>query len=277
MKNSSYISSRGWLLTCALAALTAGALVATPEPAVAQFGGVNIGGFRLMIGPGYGYRSRGRRNRAPRGEESSRNDDDGPPRKEDSVTVSKNAPSSAEQTKILALRVASSTVTGAVGSTKDLTEVGRTSSKETDRDYTRKIEDIIKRFNDEQKRARDNTPGDVTAHAIEQSLEKAFKSSKLETFERFVGESWTAERWHDDFGTRDLELAPLFQGNDRGNAPMEALDTLIQRAGESVYRRIFQRFPSFWRQTKARRCSCSGSIRRMAPWWMTGCGKPLTA
>jgi hypothetical protein len=127
---------------------------------------------------------------------------------------------------------------GAVGS-KDLTQIGVTSSSEAERDDTSQINEIIARFKIEQDKS--GTPGDVTAHAIEQSLDKAFKDSKLNIFESFVGENWSAERLRVMILERvRAELPQLFQGNNRGNAPMEELDRLIHRSAESVNHRLFE-------------------------------------
>ena len=120
-------------------------------------------------------------------------------------------------------------------------EIGRTFSKEGDRDYTAKIKAILDEFSKEQHKANDKSRGDVTAHAIEQSLETAFKEAKLETFERFLGENWSAERIRVLILDRVLaDIGRLFEGNNRGNAPMADLDQLIQRSAKSVYRRIFE-------------------------------------
>jgi hypothetical protein len=127
---------------------------------------------------------------------------------------------------------------GAVGS-KNLTQIGVTSSSEAERDDTSQINEIIARFKIEQDKS--GTPGDVTAHAIEQSLDKAFKDSKLNIFESFVGENWSAERLRVMILERvRAELPQLFQGNNRGNAPMEELDRLIHRSAESVNHRLFE-------------------------------------
>ena len=228
-----------WTMICGVAAFAAFACLLDPVPAQAQFG-INIGGFPLNIhiNPGYRGGRHSRRQRAPREEASV---DDARPGKPDKVAVSQGAPSSAEQTRVLQ-RIASSVAVSDVGSTKDLTEVGQQRvSNDRNRDYTTKIKEIIDRFKEAQTRARDTTPGDVTAHAIEQSLERAVKSAKLDLFERFLNESWTSERLRTMILERvDADLTSLFEGNNRGNAPMEALDTLIQKASESVFRRIFE-------------------------------------
>ena len=80
----------------------------------------------------------------------------------------------------------------------------------------------------------------MTAYAIERSLDTAFKNAKLDQFERFVNEAWTSERLRVLILGRVLIDLPLFDGNNRGRASMEALDGLIQRAAEATYRRIFE-------------------------------------
>lgn len=250
-----HILSKTSLVTCGIAALIAAAFVGHPEPAQAQFG-ISIGGFPIGINI-YGHRGYrgGRRHRGSRGgasDEASQGDDPRPG-KPDKVVAGAGAPSSAEQTKVLRMVASSATVTD-VGSTKDLNEVGQQAvSNDKNRDYTTKIKDIIDEFKKEEKKGREEarresrgetremTSGDVTAHAIEQSLEKAVKNAKLDVFERFVNEAWTSERLRVLILDRVLvDMRALFLGNNRGRAPMEALDTLIQRAAEAVYRRIFE-------------------------------------
>lgn len=238
-----------WLVTCGAVALVGAAMnVGSPEPAQAQFG-ISIGGFPIGINLGRGYRGsryggrhRGSRHGARRkDDDASSNDDNSRPSKgeKDKVLASLGAPSSNEQSRVLK-DISASPVLGVVGSTKDLNEVGTPTSKEKDRDYTAGIEAIIKRFENAQDK-RITTPGDVTAHGIEQSLEKAIKNAKLDEFERFLAESWTSERMRVMILDRVYtDMNSLFRGNTRGNAPMEALDSLIQRAAEAVYRRIFE-------------------------------------
>lgn len=229
-----------WMLVCAAVALAAAMTVGTSQPAKAQFG-ISIGGFPIGINIGGGYRGRyGRGKRGAKRDGGSEGEDPRPGRG-DKVAVSKGAPSSAEQMNVLRFNVASTAVAAAAGSTKDLFEVGQTTSNEADRDYTAKIEAIIGRFEKAQRDANNDDAGDITMNAIEQSLEKAFKEAKLERFGRFAGESWTAERVRKMIlDLVDAELPRLFRGNSRGTAPMSALDTLIQRAAASVYRRIFE-------------------------------------
>jgi hypothetical protein len=236
-----------WKTTCCAAAVLALGSFIDPQPAKAQFGGIigaaiGGGGIRLNFGGGGGGSRRSRESRHDSGDNSSsdtsssstsRND------RNDRVLASLGAPPSSVQTSVLK-SVVSSGLLGVVGSTQDLAKVGQTSSKDDDRDWTGRIQRIVDRFKREQDK-RITTPGDVTEHAIEQSLDAAFKKAKLDTFESFLGENWSAERLRVRILDRvAADLPHLFDGNNRGNAPMQDLDNLIQRAAESIYRRIFE-------------------------------------
>jgi hypothetical protein len=236
-----------WKTTCCGAALLALGSFVSPEPAQAQFGGIVGGliggGLRLNFGGGGGSRH-ARTSKHDNGDDSSsdsssssgsQKDKD----RKDRVLASLGAPPSSVQTSVLK-SVVSSGLLGVVGSTQDLAKVGQTSSKDDDRDWTGRIQRIVDRFKREQDK-RITTPGDVTEHAIEQSLDAAFKNAKLDTFESFLGENWSAERLRVRILDRvAADLPHLFDGNNRGNAPMQDLDNLIQKAAESIYRRIFE-------------------------------------
>lgn len=234
--------SRFSMLILGVAALAAALCVTPVQPARAQFG-ISIGGFPLGINFGRGYRGRyGRsgRSRQPKDDSPAQNVEARSP-KEDKLTSSKGAPNSKQQMDVLRTKVASTAVSAAVGSTKDLFEVGETASNESERDYTGKIEAIIRRFEKAQEKANNEEAGDITMNAIEQSLEKAFKNAKLDVYGRFAGESWTSDRMRKMIlDLVDAELSRLFRGNTKGSAPMAIVDSLIQRAGEAVYRRIFE-------------------------------------
>ena len=244
------MSSKFWMATCCAAALLGVGAVGGSAPAVAQgniIGGI-VGGMigGPMIGPGRVYRDRSyrdrssRRGRGTREQREEASDDNRRPTKADKVLASLGAPPSKDQTRVLKAVAASGTL-GAVGSFKDLAQVGLTSSSEGDRDYTDKIKKLIERFQEEQRSNKTTTPGDVTGLAVEQSLQKAFKNAKLDTFEGFVGENWTAERLRVMVLNRVYaDVGRLFDGNNRGMAPMLELDELIQRSAQSVYRRIFE-------------------------------------
>jgi hypothetical protein len=250
MRKQSYV----WKITCGAAALLALGSFIRPEPAQAQFGGIIGGliggGIRFHLGRGGGggggggHREHGSRHDSSSDDSSSdksssSSSSSSDKSRNDRVLASLGAPPSSVQTSVLK-SVVSSGLLGVVGSTQDLTKVGQTSSKDDDRDWTGRIQRIVDRFKREQDK-RITTPGDVTEHAIEQSLESAFKKAKLDTFESFLGENWSAERLRVRILDRvAADLPHLFDGNNRGNAPMQDLDNLVQRAAESIYRRIFE-------------------------------------
>jgi hypothetical protein len=243
-----------WKATCCAAAMLALGGFIRPEPAYAQFGGIIGGmiggGIRLHLGGGGGGggsrhphagRHEGGDDSSPDSSTSSTSSTSGSRNdsRNDRVLASLGGPPSSVQTSVLK-SVVSSGLLGVVGSTQDLTKVGQTNSKDDDRDWTGRIQRIVERFKREQDK-RITTPGDVTEHAIEQSLDGAFKKAKLDTFESFLGENWSAERLRVRILDRvAADLPHLFDGNNRGNAPMQDLDNLIQRAAESIYRRIFE-------------------------------------
>ncbi len=241
MSNHSYF----WKTACCGAALLALGSFVQPKPAHAQFGGIvgammGGGGIRFNFGGGGTRRSRtSKQSTDDSSQDSSTGNSRSDSQRNDRVLASLGAPPSSVQTSVLK-SVVSSGLLGVVGSTQDLSKVGQTSSKDDDRDWTGRIQRIVDRFKREQDK-RITTPGDVTEHAIEQSLDAAFKKAKLDTFESFLGENWSAERLRVRILDRvSADLPHLFDGNNRGNAPMQDLNSLIQRAAESVYRRIFE-------------------------------------
>jgi len=237
-------------VTWASAALIAVAYIGRPEPVQAgRLGGFGAGFIAggvagaLLGGVGRGgkYRGesrRGRHHRETTREARPREHRDPEATKE--VVASLGALSGPEQVEILA-RINQTEVVKVVGTTKALDEVGKTVSNDDGRDYTKKITSIVGYFKSLADKADDKARGDITEHAIEQSLDRAFKNAKLDTFESFLGENWSAERLRVMVIERvEVELPRLSNGNNQGNTPMEALDRLIQRAAESVYRRIFE-------------------------------------
>jgi hypothetical protein len=235
-------------ITWASVALIAIGYMGRPEPVQARgfgsFGAGMIAG-AVLGGMARGhFRSESRRTRTRTREAPVRESRPGREPRDEQATkqlvASLGAPSSQDQIEVLS-RINATEVVTVVGTTKDLGEVGKTTSNEEGRDYTKKIKAVIERFKKEAEKAKDKTRGDITEHAIEQSLDKAFKTAKLSTFESFLGENWSAERLRVMVMERvEAELGRLFEGNNQGNTPMEDVDRLIQRSAESVYRRIFE-------------------------------------
>ena len=151
------------------------------------------------------------------------------------------APTSQAQLQVLK-SVSYSSILGEVGSTDDETGVGKTTvSGEADRDYTGKIEDLIKRIKATQKAQGSTKEGDISEHGILESLTAAYKAANLQRFETFLGENWSADRLRGMIIERaSSEIAGLFDGTNRGAVSMNDLDTLIKKSALSVYTRLFE-------------------------------------
>jgi hypothetical protein len=240
--------TRVLLATCSGIVFFAVGAVGTPEVAHAQFGDVagaiighaisgalNGGRFPGPGGPGGGGRSRSHESHG------SGDDSDSRPNKtrDDDVLASLAPPSSKVENDVLK-SVSVSTSLHEITTTKDVATLGKSAVKDDERDWTGKVQEIIDKFKEKQDKSV-STPGDVTEHAIEQSLDAALDRAKLNTFESFLGENWTADRLRVKVLERVLaDLDRLFNGNSRGYAPMQQLDTLIQQAADVTYRRIFE-------------------------------------
>ena len=124
----------------------------------------------------------------------------------------------------------------------DETGVGKTTvSGEADRDYTSKIEDLIKRIKATQKAQGSTKDGDISEHGILELLTAAYKAANLQRFETFLGENWSAERLRGMIIERaSSEIGGLFDGTNRGAVSMSDLDTLIKKSAQSVYTRLFE-------------------------------------
>jgi hypothetical protein len=251
-------------LTWCSAALLGIAMMAHAEPAVAR-SGFNAGIAGGLLGGIAGGMLRGPRMYAPRtgsGGRSSRRGRDREEReesREDTRASRNDAREDSRRTRALASlappsmsvqrgvlkSIFASEVLGMVGSTKDINEVGKIILRDfTDeaRDYTKRIQfDIIENLldRDNSRRAGDRVKGDVSEDGVMQSLQKAIKEAKLDTFETFIGEHWSTER------LRNFVLERVSAERDRlknniGQIPMADLDKLMQRSAEAVYRRVFE-------------------------------------
>jgi hypothetical protein len=242
--------TKGLMAACSGLAFLAIGIGSLPEPAYAQFGfpGLmipHICGRYYGGGGGCGRHCHGRQS------DSSSDDSDsgGSRRDRDSARATLEPPSSKVQNRLLHvvaqlntddLGNASSTDGG---TSKGVSPLGKAVSKEGERDWTQKVQEILNKFKNKQAQEGRGvtTPGDVTEHAIEQSLDSAIKNAKLDTFESFLGENWSGERLRVMVLDRvAADVDSLFRGNSRGYAPMQEVDNLIQRAAQLTYRRIFE-------------------------------------
>jgi hypothetical protein len=241
----------GLMAACSGLAFLAIGVTAMPEPAHAQFGGIagliigHMGGGRYYGGGGCRHCGHSRHS-----DDSSSDDSDSGSRRDrsDSRTASLEPPSSSVQNKLLHLVAQLNPdelggASGEEGTSKAISPLGKANSKEGERDWTQKVQDILGKFHNKQTQEGRGvtTAGDVTEHAIEQSLDAAIKSAKLDTFETFLGENWSGERIRVMILDRVwADVDTLFGGNSRGYAPMQEVDKMIQHAAQQTYKRIFE-------------------------------------
>ena len=230
------------MAVCSGIALLAVGVFSIPEPADA---------FGLFIRvPGMGYGGHGCRHcgggRRSRGNEETNTEDRGSRNDRGDRDMAAAPPRNVESKVFADLAYLNGSevnnAVGEVGTTKDVNALGKAVSREKERDWTARVQDLVDEFQKESKKdTRITTPGDVTEHAIEQALDSAVKTAKLDTFESFVGENWTSEHLRVMVIERiKPDLAAMFNGNSRGYAPMQEVDGLIQHAAQATYRRIFE-------------------------------------
>jgi hypothetical protein len=208
-------------------------------------GGV-VGGAigRMLVEPRYhyapSYRSEGR---AP---SRSRNASGGAPQTppspaDSSRALASLAPPTTQQEQAMLKSVTSGQSLGAVGASDDLNQIGRDDNAEAGRDYTSRIDDLIKRIQVAQNTQHSTKEGDVTEHAILEALENSIREANLTKFETFLGENWSPERLRVMILDRvENEIGSLFDGTNRGAVTMSDLDLMIKKAARNVYARLFE-------------------------------------
>ena len=185
--------------------------------------------------------SNGPRASAPRAQDRTANTASPPSPADSSRALASLAPPSSQEQIVVLKSVFPSQTLGVVGSTDDDNQIGKARSLEQDRDYTSKIEDLIKLIEAEQKSRHSTKEGDVTEHAILDSLNDAVKRAKLQKFETFLGENWSAERLRGMILDRVTnEMSGFFDGTNRGAVSMSDLDSIINKAARNVYARLFE-------------------------------------
>lgn len=255
MKSASF--RKGGVVAVAALSVAVG-IDLTPQPAHAQFRGLAAGilgaaiGGMMIRGPHYPthsyaaprphaprYSSSGRSSGgsgAASAEDTPASSDSGDQR--GSKVLATLAPPSKVQVAVLK-DVVPNAALGAVGSTDDLNRAGAAQSKEGERDYISRIEKMLERFRAQQQRS--TGEGDITAHGIETALDNAITEAKLDTFETFLGENWSAERLRVMIlDLVDAQTGQLFDGTNRGRVAMSDLDGIIRKSARAVHARLFE-------------------------------------
>jgi hypothetical protein len=210
-------------------------------------GGV-VGGVlgHMLVEPRYhyapSYRSEGRPSRSRNASGASGGAPQAPPSAADSSrALASLAPPTTQQEQAMLKSITPSQSLGAVGASDDLNQIGRDDNAEAGRDYTSRIDDLIKRIQVAQNTQHSTKEGDVTEHAILEALEGSIRDAKLTTFETFLGENWSPERLRVMILDRvENEIGGLFDGTNRGAVTMNDLDLMIKKAATNVYARLFE-------------------------------------
>ncbi|WP_374544788.1 hypothetical protein, partial [Rhodoblastus sp.] len=128
-----------------------------------------------------------------------------------------------------------------VGSTDDKNQVGATSSRDDERDYTKRIVALIEKFKKTEKAQSATGEGDITEHAILQAVDDAYKHADLERFSTFVGEDWTQERLRVLILERVDEMSDsMLRGTNKGRVSMEDVREATNSSAEAIYNRLFE-------------------------------------
>ncbi len=173
----------------------------------------------------------------------SRGTGNGPPPspEESSRALASLAPPTTQEAQVILKSVTPSQSLGAVGASNDLDQIGKDDNAEANRDYTGRIDDLIRRIQQAQNAQHSTKAGDVTEHAILEALESSIRDANLVKFETFLGENWSPERLRVMILDRvQNEIGTLFDGTNRGEVTMNDLDLIIKKAAGNVYGRLFE-------------------------------------
>jgi hypothetical protein len=188
------------------------------------------------------YRSEGRPSRSRNASGGSGGAPQAPPSQADSSrALASLAPPTTQQAQALLKSVVPSQSLGTVGASDDLSQIGKDDNAEAGRDYTSRIDDLIQRIQIAQNTQHSTKEGDVTEHAILESLESSIREANLTKFETFLGENWSPERLRVMILDRvQNEIGGLFDGTNRGAVTMNDLDLMIKKSAKNVYVRLFE-------------------------------------
>jgi len=167
----------------------------------------------------------------------------GPPPspEESSRALASLAPPTTQEEQVVLKSINPSQSLGAVGASDDLQQIGRDYNAEVNRDYTSRIDDLIKRIQQAQNAQHSTKEGDVTEHAILEALETSIREANLVKFETFLGENWSPERLRVMILDRvQNEIGSLFDGTNRGEVTMNDINLIIKKAATNVYARLFE-------------------------------------
>ena len=164
-----------------------------------------------------------------------------PSPEESSRALASLAPPTTQEEQVILKSVTPGQSLGAVGASDDLDQIGKDYNADANRDYTSRVDDVIKRIQEAQSAQHSTKEGDVTEHAILEALNTSIHDAKLFRFETFLGENWSPERLRVMILDQVLnELGGLFDGTNRGAVTMSDLNSIISKSAVNVYSRLFE-------------------------------------
>jgi hypothetical protein len=214
------------------------------------FVGGMVGGMvgNMLMEPrgGYGHRaSRAAPAYHSNGAPSSRSRPAGngapPSPEESSRALASLAPPTTQEEQVILKSVTPVQSLGAVGASDDLEQIGKDYNADANRDYTSRVDDVIRRIQQAQSAQHSTKEGDVTEHAILEALNTSIRDAKLFRFETFLGENWSPERLRVMILDQVMnEIGGLFDGTNRGAVTMNDLNSIISKSARNVYSRLFE-------------------------------------
>jgi hypothetical protein len=135
---------------------------------------------------------------------------------------------------------------GNVGVEEEIDTARLDQGREQNRDYSTALKSLFTKIGiNERNSTRDGSSslaqGDVTQHAVDRSVAKAYEVANLATFEQFKDEQWTQERFRVAMLERaQAEVPGLLFGNNFRRVEMDTIDEMIGRAARSIYKRALE-------------------------------------
>src|ERR1700735_3792570 len=164
-----------------------------------------------------------------------------PSPEESSRALASLAPPTTQEEQVILKSVTPGQSLGAVGASDDLDQIGKDYNADANRDYTSRVDDVIKRIQEAQSAQHSTKEGDVTEHAILEALNTSNHDRKLLRFEAFLGENWSPHRLRVMILDQVMnELGGLFDGTNRGAVTMNDLNSIIGKSARNVYSRLFE-------------------------------------
>jgi hypothetical protein len=164
-----------------------------------------------------------------------------PSPEESSRALASLAPPTTQEEQVILKSVTPGQSLGAVGASDDLDQIGKDYNADANRDYTSRVDDVIKRIQEAQSAQHSTKEGDVTEHAILEALDTSIHDAKLYRFETFLGENWSPERLRVMILDQVMnEIGGLFDGTNRGAVTMSDLNSIISKSARNVYSRLFE-------------------------------------